>query len=219
MPLPDSSPPKTPNARQIESKLLLHLLQLPQPHLTSQQWPQMMRVPCSLRPSTLRIVAIPHCGARSFFRSPFRCSYEHVAYEQAFQFKAQQDANLRQLAQHAMQRQQDLLRDKKIVKSVLDEMTNAQLRSHIAMFSENGNNLVSVTGPKMKAEFRPLIDKLMSDPNGWVFNTPVDPVALGIPDYFNIIKEPMDLSRASWRSPASSCTLRESFQRFLALHR
>ena len=26
------------------------------------------------------------------------------------------------------------------------------------------------------------------------FNTPVDPVRLGIPDYFNIIKQPMDFS-------------------------
>lgn len=28
---------------------------------------------------------------------------------------------------------------------------------------------------------------------GWVFNSPVDPDALGLPDYFEIIKHPMDL--------------------------
>lgn len=27
----------------------------------------------------------------------------------------------------------------------------------------------------------------------WVFYKPVDPVALGIPDYFNVIHHPMDL--------------------------
>ncbi|CAI5738677.1 unnamed protein product [Peronospora destructor] len=34
---------------------------------------------------------------------------------------------------------------------------------------------------------------LMSNPKSAPFRTPVDPVALGIPDYFHVIKEPMDL--------------------------
>ncbi|XP_010273394.1 PREDICTED: transcription factor GTE11 [Nelumbo nucifera] len=38
-----------------------------------------------------------------------------------------------------------------------------------------------------------LLKKLMNHPVGWVFNQPVDPVALNIPDYFSIISEPMDL--------------------------
>ena len=29
--------------------------------------------------------------------------------------------------------------------------------------------------------------------HGWVFNSPVDPVELGLPDYLDIIKKPMDL--------------------------
>jgi hypothetical protein len=33
----------------------------------------------------------------------------------------------------------------------------------------------------------------MVHPAGWVFNKPVDPVALNIPDYFSIISIPMDL--------------------------
>ena len=28
----------------------------------------------------------------------------------------------------------------------------------------------------------------------WPFHTPVDPVRLGLPDYFDVIKEPMDMS-------------------------
>lgn len=35
--------------------------------------------------------------------------------------------------------------------------------------------------------------KLMNHSFGWVFNEPVDPVKLGIPDYFSIITKPMDL--------------------------
>ncbi|KAK9267193.1 hypothetical protein L1049_009613 [Liquidambar formosana] len=38
-----------------------------------------------------------------------------------------------------------------------------------------------------------ILKKLMAHPAGWVFNQPVDPVALNIPDYFSIISEPMDL--------------------------
>ncbi|KAL3526154.1 hypothetical protein ACH5RR_014526 [Cinchona calisaya] len=38
-----------------------------------------------------------------------------------------------------------------------------------------------------------LLKKLMSHEYAWVFNTPVDIVKLNIPDYFKVIKHPMDL--------------------------
>lgn len=38
-----------------------------------------------------------------------------------------------------------------------------------------------------------LLKRLMSHQFGWVFNTPVDVVKLNIPDYFTVIKHPMDL--------------------------
>ncbi|XP_057491106.1 transcription factor GTE8-like isoform X2 [Actinidia eriantha] len=38
-----------------------------------------------------------------------------------------------------------------------------------------------------------LLTKLMQQQYGWVFNTPVDVVKLNIPDYFTVIKHPMDL--------------------------
>ncbi|XP_057482397.1 transcription factor GTE8-like isoform X2 [Actinidia eriantha] len=38
-----------------------------------------------------------------------------------------------------------------------------------------------------------LLTKLMQQQYGWVFNTPVDVVKLNIPDYFTVIKYPMDL--------------------------
>ncbi|KAF8021535.1 hypothetical protein BT93_G1856 [Corymbia citriodora subsp. variegata] len=37
-----------------------------------------------------------------------------------------------------------------------------------------------------------LLNRLMSHQFGWVFNTPVDIVKLNIPDYFSVIKHPMD---------------------------
>jgi len=45
----------------------------------------------------------------------------------------------------------------------------------------------------ISSKFLPLVRKLINDECGWVFSTPVDPVELGLPDYFEIIKNPMDL--------------------------
>ncbi|KAL6975909.1 hypothetical protein U1Q18_024704 [Sarracenia purpurea var. burkii] len=44
-----------------------------------------------------------------------------------------------------------------------------------------------------------LLDKLMKHKHGWVFNTPVDPEALGLVDYFDVIKHPMDLGTVKSR--------------------
>ncbi|KAI8824805.1 Bromodomain-containing protein, partial [Fimicolochytrium jonesii] len=47
------------------------------------------------------------------------------------------------------------------------------------------------------AEFKActqLINELMKHGSAWPFQMPVDPVAAGAPDYFDVIKQPMDLS-------------------------
>ena len=46
---------------------------------------------------------------------------------------------------------------------------------------------------KLKTKFGDLLKGLQSHSHGWVFNTPVDPVELGLPDYFEVIEKPMDL--------------------------
>ncbi|CAM0957627.1 unnamed protein product [Alopecurus aequalis] len=38
-----------------------------------------------------------------------------------------------------------------------------------------------------------VLGKLMDHPGGWLFHQPVDPVLFGIPDYFDVIRNPMDL--------------------------
>lgn len=47
--------------------------------------------------------------------------------------------------------------------------------------------------PVVKQHCRTILEKLITHPAGWIFSTPVDPVALKIPDYFSIISHPMDL--------------------------
>lgn len=44
-----------------------------------------------------------------------------------------------------------------------------------------------------------LLEKLMKHKHGWVFNDPVDVKALGLHDYFTIIKHPMDLGTVKSR--------------------
>ena len=46
---------------------------------------------------------------------------------------------------------------------------------------------------KLKLRFGELLKGLQSHAHGWVFNSPVDPVELGLPDYFEVIEKPMDL--------------------------
>jgi hypothetical protein len=38
-----------------------------------------------------------------------------------------------------------------------------------------------------------ILKKLMDHKGGWLFHKPVDPVLYGIPDYFDVIRNPMDL--------------------------
>ncbi|KAL1560625.1 transcription factor GTE4-like isoform X2 [Salvia divinorum] len=44
-----------------------------------------------------------------------------------------------------------------------------------------------------------LLERLMKHKHGWVFNKPVDAVALGLHDYFEIIRNPMDLGTVKGR--------------------
>ncbi|KAG7983717.1 hypothetical protein I3843_04G120600 [Carya illinoinensis] len=48
-------------------------------------------------------------------------------------------------------------------------------------------------GTKFYKSCSSLLEKLMKHKHGWVFNAPVDVKALGLHDYFSIVKHPMDL--------------------------
>ena len=50
---------------------------------------------------------------------------------------------------------------------------------------------------RVKEEHRALLRTLRTHQHGWLFNAPVDPVELGLPDYFEIIAKPMDLRTIS----------------------
>ncbi|CAH0480207.1 unnamed protein product [Peronospora belbahrii] len=75
--------------------------------------------------------------------------------------------------------------------SVLNELSNENLASHIDSLLAGYNATVSPVDLKKKLEA--ILKGMMEHKFGWVFNTPVDPVALNIPNYFKIIRKPMDL--------------------------
>lgn len=75
--------------------------------------------------------------------------------------------------------------------SYLDSMSEAQLDEHIRSLRFNFCGHITVT--ELKNRLMPLLTKLMESEYGWAFNNPVDPVQWNIPDYFDIIKCPMDL--------------------------
>lgn len=61
-------------------------------------------------------------------------------------------------------------------------------------FSDIVKNIWALRSEYVIRIAKPVLQKLMShDRNRNTFNEPVDPVALGIPNYFSVIKKPMDL--------------------------
>lgn len=56
-----------------------------------------------------------------------------------------------------------------------------------------------------------ILKSLMIHPAGWVFNQPVDPVKLDIPDYFSIISKPMDLGTVKTRLDRNLYSISEEF--------
>ena len=60
---------------------------------------------------------------------------------------------------------------------------------HLESLNEDGRKACRVIADTCM----PLIDELIDDQFGWVFHDAVDPVTLGLPDYFDVVKHPMHL--------------------------
>uniref|UniRef100_A0A0D9XTD5 Bromo domain-containing protein n=1 Tax=Leersia perrieri TaxID=77586 RepID=A0A0D9XTD5_9ORYZ len=55
------------------------------------------------------------------------------------------------------------------------------------------NNKVGTMNTSKSRQCGHILKKLMDHKGGWLFHTPVDPVLYRIPDYFDVIRNPMDL--------------------------
>ncbi|KAI3800778.1 hypothetical protein L1987_28874 [Smallanthus sonchifolius] len=63
----------------------------------------------------------------------------------------------------------------------------------------------------IKIECRKILRTLMTHKFGPIFNQPVDPVELGIPDYFTIISQPMDFGTISKKLEDNTYSFAEAF--------
>jgi len=73
--------------------------------------------------------------------------------------------------------------------SLINSFTVEQIEKHLASL----NRTSTMSPSEIKAKCQELLKIVMNHEHGWVFNVPVDPVELGLPDYLDIIKKPMDL--------------------------
>jgi len=77
--------------------------------------------------------------------------------------------------------------------SLLNSFTMEEIELYLASL----HRAVQLPPAKLKAKCNDLLKGLQSHQHGWVFNNPVDPLELGLPDYFEIVKKPMDLGTVS----------------------
>jgi hypothetical protein len=74
--------------------------------------------------------------------------------------------------------------------SLIQSMSVTAVERHLASL----NDKLHITPQTIMQRCHPILRKLIDDQFGWVFSDPVDPVALALPDYFDIVKNPMHLT-------------------------
>lgn len=89
-----------------------------------------------------------------------------------------------------------LLAKDKLLPSESNKKSKSSAKKGVA--SESGSGLGKFPNKILKS-CASLVDRLIKHKHGWVFDKPVDPVALGLHDYFVIIKNPMDLGTVKSR--------------------
>lgn len=76
------------------------------------------------------------------------------------------------------------------IDSLISCFTIDQIETHIKSL----NRTRQLAPAELKKRCLEVLQTLKDHPSGWVFARPVDPVELDLPDYFTIIKHPMDFS-------------------------
>ena len=59
----------------------------------------------------------------------------------------------------------------------------------------------------MHRRYLPIVKRLMNNDAHGIFEAPVDPVRLGLVDYFAVVRHPMDLGTVRRRCESGSCVL------------
>ena len=99
--------------------------------------------------------------------------------------------------------------------SLVSSMSVDAIEGHIKSLQEESST--SISPRRVTQKCLPLVKKLIDDKFGWVFRDPVDPEELGLPDYFNVIKNPMDLGRIVTQLENNEYTKFEVFEKDVRL--
>jgi Bromodomain/TAZ zinc finger len=99
-------------------------------------------------------------------------------------------------------------KSKNIDRSLLKSFSTQELEVHLASL----NRQTQLPPAKLKSKCLEVLKGLQTHQHGWVFNVPVDPIELGLPDYFEIIKKPMDLGTIHRKLDAGNYHELEIFQ-------
>lgn len=94
------------------------------------------------------------------------------------------------------------------VSCAMYSFSSNQIQAHLANITEG----LTINSTKVKQLLLPIIEDILRQPGGYIFAQPVDPVALGLPDYFDVIKNPMDLGTIKKRLETCSYRTPEQVQ-------
>ena len=73
--------------------------------------------------------------------------------------------------------------------SLLNSFTPTQVHAHLQSLKMG----LRLSSAKIRQKCAPVLKKLTDHECSWIFMQPVDPVELNLPDYFDVVKTPMDL--------------------------
>jgi hypothetical protein len=92
-------------------------------------------------------------------------------------------------------------------------LQKGDVEQHLLMLNK-GLHLTSRT---ITHKCLPIVQQLIDDPYGWVFRDAVDPVLFGLPDYFEVVKNPMHLLLVKKKLENAVYTDMASFERDVKL--
>ena len=92
--------------------------------------------------------------------------------------------------------------------SLINSFTMKDIETHLSSLDRT----TLLPPPKLKTKCMEVLKGLQNHQHGWVFNNPVDPVELGLPDYFDVIKKPMDLGTIQKKLDSGAYTSIEAFE-------
>jgi len=97
--------------------------------------------------------------------------------------------------------------------SLMTSMTKEDIAQHLKSL----NKKIWLSSRTVTHKCLPIIQDLIDDQFGWVFHDAVDPVALGLPDYFDIVKNPMHLELVKKKLENAIYADMDSFERDVRL--